>query len=336
MGALTEPACNPITGKPYPTPVPPKQPKLKLLPDTRRDAATQVFDLDSDYDSFLYLGVVLAQCGLPYRDPGHLCGIYSRNNGSVALSLNRGSLLNPYTGQFEMQGYPYGIRPRMLLLHFCTEGTRRKSPEIYMGDSFNEFMRLGLGIQPTGGERGTIAPMKDQTKRVIAAHMRFWFRTDEHRMTMVNPTPFFERFDFWFPTTIHESGRWDGMGTIHPEIFKRLTDGCMPLDQQAVVRLLRHQSPMVIDIYTWLAYRNGAWKRKELQSNTISRHALQLQFGPEYAVERFFWRDFQKALKAVKIEYPAARFDLKPDGLVLYKSPPPVAKTKFYPPVKIG
>jgi len=332
MGAVTETAVSPVTGIPYPTPASPKHPKIRLVPDPRRDAATQVFDLDSDYDSFLYLGVVLAQCGLPYRDPGHLCGIYTRNNGSVALSLNRGSLLNPFTEQFEMQGYPYGIRPRMLLLHFCTEATRRKSPEIYLGDTFNEFMRLGLGIQPTGGDRGTIGPMKDQLKRLVAAHMRFYFRSGEHRMTMVNPSPFFEKFDFWFPTTIHEAGRWDGMGTVHSEIYKRLDNGCMPLDRHAVLRLLKLQSPMIVDIYTWLAYRNGAWKRKELRSNTISRHALQIQFGPEYSRERDFWRDFQNALKAVKVEYPAAKFDLSGDGLVLHKSPPPVTKTKIIVP----
>lgn len=322
MGAITESVANPITGET----TEPKR-KLSLVEERKLEAATHAFNLGSDKNVLLYLNVILAQCGLPYTDPGDDCPLYTRDNGSVALSITRGTTMNPHTRAFELQGYPYGTRPRLLMLYFCTQAMKRDSkPEMYLGDTLSEFMRNGLGVTPITGKRGTIQAIQDQIKRLFASHMRFYFTTGDlnkgGKMSMVNGVPFLSRFDIWFPSGIHDVAKWDGLVTMNSEIYDRLKTGCMPVRQVDVIAL--QNSPMALDIYTWLAYSN--FTMKAAKSKLLTWDKLQYQFGPEYKKTRQFRARFTEQLGEVYKIYPA-RFDIDAKtGITLHKSPTPVAR----------
>lgn len=326
MGAISESATNPITGEEGH----PKR-KLSLVEERRLDAATHAFNLGSDKNVLLFLNVILAQCGLPYTDPGDDCPLYTRDNGSVALSITRGTTMHPHTRNFELQGYPYGTRPRLLMLYFCTEAMRPNSkPEMYLGDTLSEFMRDGLGVEPISGKRGTTRVLQDQIKRLFASHMRFYFTTGDLKkgghMSMVNSVPLLNKFDIWFPAGIHDVAQWDGLVTVNEEIFTRLKTGCMPVRKVDVVAL--QTSPMALDIYTWLAYSN--FTMKAAKSKPLTWDKLQYQFGSEYKAERQFRARFIDQLAEVNKIYPAARFEMDAKtGITLFKSPTPVGRKMY-------
>jgi hypothetical protein len=218
-----------------------------------------------------------------------------------------------------------------MMLYLCTEATKTRNPELYLGNTLSEFMRLGLGIPPITGKRGSIRPLQDQMTRLFASNMRFYItspgrKPGELKMSMINGVPLLSKFDIWFPRGIHEVGKWDGAVTLNEEIFERLKAGCMPVRQVDIIAL--QNSPMALDIYTWLAYSNFAMKQQ--RSRPLSWEKLKYQFGPEYALTRQFKPKFQQQLAEVVKIYPAASFEIDAKtGMTLLKSPTPVAR-KFF------
>jgi hypothetical protein len=138
---------------------------------------------------------------------------------------------------------------------------------------------------------------------------------------MVHPVPPIREFAYWLPTGIHEVSHWDGAITLHNDFFDCLMDGCMPLRAEAISAL--QNSPMALDIYSWLAFR--LWRIRKSPMNPLPWSALQAQFGPNYAEPRKFRRDFKEKLALVKQVYPEASFGFNACGeLVLRRSKPPV------------
>jgi hypothetical protein len=320
MGAVTESAVNPITGVPYnPPPTPKPEPKISLVKRRRLECADHIFDI-GDAGKVAYLSTIAAQCGLPHTDPGHLCGFYKRENGNVALTIVRGTLKNPYTGNIEIQGYPFGVKPRLMLIYLCTRAVLTKSPRIDLGSSLSDFMkRLGLGTN--GGRNGQMSMMRDQLMRFMACHMQLYISGDK-RYSMVHASPPIKQFDIWLPNRPHEVGKWEGMVTLGDDFFACIMDGCLPLRGEAVTAL--QNSPMDLDGYTWLASRLPRIEGKPVM---LGRHSLHAQFGPDYARERDFWRDFtKKSLPNVKAVYPEAKFEITREGLKLFPSRSPVPR----------
>ena len=77
-----------------------------------------------DTEEMAFLHIVLAQCGLPYRDPK--TSHYIRENGLLSLIVSPGHLRDPTTNKAGLQGIPYGAKPRLLMLHLCTEAVRSR------------------------------------------------------------------------------------------------------------------------------------------------------------------------------------------------------------------
>jgi hypothetical protein len=304
MGALTDRAVSPISG----------------VTERRLEAAQQMFDIESVASKLTYLSPILAQTSLPRVEPDENLPFYKCENGNVATTIVRGTLRNPYTKQFELQGYPYGTKPRLMLMFLCTLVTLTRKKEIYLGDTLAEFQRR-LGIkQSTGGETGSLRPTKEQLMRLAASHLQL-FCSDGIRHSMIHPAPMMRRFDFWLPNGLHEASRWDGMITIGDEVFECLMDGNMPLRTEAISAL--RNSPLRLDVYSWLAFR--LWRIRKSPMKALPWSTLQNQFGEGYIRPRDFRRGFREALVDVKRVYPEARFEFDAnDELVLYRSRPPV------------
>ena len=121
------------------------------------DAAVSLYG--DDVEDMRFLHVVLAQCGLPYREPKLAEPFYEKRNGRISIVLTPGVLLDPVTRRPTMQGIPYGAKPRLLMIHLCTMATRTSSPEIDIAASMSAFMR-DLGLSVSGGKQGSIARFK--------------------------------------------------------------------------------------------------------------------------------------------------------------------------------
>lgn len=58
---------------------------------------------------------VLAQTGLPYRNPGDDVRVWERNNGQASLQVAAGSAMHPELCRLVPLGLPYGPKPRLTL-----------------------------------------------------------------------------------------------------------------------------------------------------------------------------------------------------------------------------
>lgn len=282
------------------------------------DAAVSLYG--EDVEDLRFLHIVLAQCGLPYREPKLAEPFYEKRNGRISIVLTPGVLLDPVTRRPAMQGIPYGAKPRLLMIHLCTMATRTNSPEIDIAASMSAFMR-DLGLSVSGGKQGSITRFKDQLNRLAATRMQLLFE-DEQRASMVNPSPAISRYDVWFPKNPDQRVLWPTTLTLSQEFFASLqAANAVPLDGRAVVAL--QHSAMALDVYTWLAHRLR--RISAHKPAIISWQSLKDQFGPEYSTERKFRQDFKRALEQVIEVYPAARVEVNTgDSITLRASDSPV------------
>jgi hypothetical protein len=102
------------------------------------DAAAEIMG-EPDAGEMAFLHTVLAQCGLPYRNPK--TRDYIRQNGRASLIVSAGYLLDPEGRQPVLQGVPYGAKPRLLMIHLCTEAMRTKC-------CFRRKMALAMTFNP--------------------------------------------------------------------------------------------------------------------------------------------------------------------------------------------
>jgi hypothetical protein len=91
-------------------------------------------------DQVDFLHSVLAQCGLPHRNPGDV-RTWDRRQGMVSLRIEAGAAIDPSTGKFTELGLPYGEKPRLVLIHLSSEAIRTGSPVVEVEDSLTAFVR---------------------------------------------------------------------------------------------------------------------------------------------------------------------------------------------------
>lgn len=270
-----------------------------------------------------FLHVVLAQCGLPYKNPGNV-PLFQRTNGNTTLLLTPGALMGP-DGKAVLPGLPYGPKPRLLMLHLCTQAVRYQTPTVEIGNSMSGLM-ADLGLAVTGGVRGSIRSFKEQMNRLASTHVQFGRIADGQASTF-NPAPMIERMDVWFPTEAKQRTLWPTVLRLSDSFYESLRENAMPLDLHAVRAL--QSSAMKLDIYTWLSHR--LCRVPANKPSLISWAALKQQFGQDFADtsegSSSFKQQFRAALTAVKAVYRDANIAETKDGRVeLRQSKPPISK----------
>jgi hypothetical protein len=274
-------------------------------------------------EELAFLHVVLAQCSLPYREPPKNLRDYIRESGRIGLIVSSGYLLDPTTKKPKLQGIPYGAKPRLLMIHLCTEAVRRKSPHIEVAGSMSAFMK-DLGLSVTGGKNGSIAMFKEQLNRLAASRLQLIMSFDD-RASIMNPAPIIKQFDVWFPQDHRQRMLWPSEVTLSQEFFETLQKHALPIDPRSVRAL--QNSARALDTYTWLAHRLPRVKKKN--GDRVSWQALQGQFGPDIHDLKNFKRDMVQALKLALAVYPRARVEQVDGGLLLKNSAPPIARKVF-------
>jgi hypothetical protein len=248
-----------------------------------------------------YMAKVLVQATLPHRNVEGTH--FERANGNFRLTI---TATDPRTG------LPYGSYPRLLLAWMTTEAVRTKSREIELGPTLSAFMQE-LALLPTGGRWGTIPRLKDQMLRLFGAAISCHYKdavedrrsamlvTDGHRL-------------WWNPKAASQASLWKSTVTLSERFFGDIVESPIPVDMRAL-RALK-QSPMALDIYSWLAHRMSYLRQKTV----IPWAALQFQIGCDYSRTRDFRLNFEQQLRAVRLVYPAAKVEGSPEGLVLRPS----------------
>jgi len=260
-----------------------------------------------------FMARVLVQATMPHKKTESL--VFHRQNGDFNLSI---------TSPHPKIGLPYGTVPRLLLAWLTTEAVRTKERELVLGDSMSEFMRQ-LGLVPTGGRWGSITRLKDQSKRLFSASVHC-FIDNEEQFSGKNLQVANDFHLWWEPKDPNQKPLWQSSVLLDQSFFDEIIDRPVPVDMRALQAI--KQSPLALDIYTWLTYRMSYLKNQ----TEIPWEALQMQFGAGYALTPHGKRDFKRAffrqMKKISVVYPEANVSDGSYGLVLQPSKPHVGRLK--------
>lgn len=260
-----------------------------------------------------FLHAVLCQVGLP-RSPLDQ-RTFIRENGSASLRLDAGAWHNGRN--WEDMPLPSGTRPRLVLLHVCSEAVRTRSPVVEVEDSVRAFLRR-LRIDTNGRH---MKAFRRQMLALAVCRMQLGYRTAD-RVVNLKCDPI-EEFEAWIQNDDNgQRAMWPGVMTLSPKFFDTLAEHAVPLDQGAIGEL--QNSALALDVYTWLAHR--LCRVRQAGGAPVTWGALKGQFGQEYRTEKDFKRELVAALKKVLPVYPGARVEKIRGGLRLMPSPPPVKR----------
>lgn len=271
------------------------------------DAYVQILDEPPDEISFLHS--TLCQVALPRSDQKEKLR-FERRSGHSTIWVEAGALAQE--GRPVQQPLPYGPKPRLILIHICTEAKKNKSPVVDVGRSAHAFMRR-LGLQTTGPD---YAMLKKQILALAASRITLF-----HENTTID-AKLVHRFEAWLTKEDRQSVMWGGVVELSKNFYDSLEDHSVPLDPRALHVL--SDTAMGLDQYVWLAGR--LHRIRQPRGILVSWVALHAQFGQEYKALRSFKQRFREALNRVEKAYPEAKVELTADGLWLMPSKPPVPK----------
>lgn len=272
-----------------------------------------------------FMHAIMCQVGLPRSKVGHRDGTggwideftFERQCGNAALSLSAGKLWDGK--QFVQQPIPYGSLPRLMLAWMNTFAVRYKTPEVSVGNSASEFLRL-LGKDTSGGERGAFTMFRKQIQALSACQMTLGFNSAGKAYTYDGKP--IKQFQAWVARSEDQPALWPGVVTFSDEYYRTLISHAVPLDIRALSAL--KGSALAMDAYTWLADR---LHRIEGRPVTLYWANLRDQFGQEYQgkdADKDFKKKFLPALNDALAVYPKAKVKRVTGGLLLMSSPPPI------------
>ena len=277
------------------------------------DASMTICGADADNPEFLHS--VLCQVGLP-RSAMTGQTSFERSSGQASMLIEAGKLYKDR--KWVSSPLPYGTKPRLVLIHACSEAVRTKSPVIEVGNSVRGFLGK-LGVSTSG--RG-FQLFRNQMEALAACRMTIGMTAGNKSVTI--DTKPIDRFEAWLNNTEEQDNMWPGVLELSPKFYETLTAHAMPLDPRALRAL--QSSALALDIYTWLA--NRLCRVRDNRGTKLSWANLKQQFGHEYKTSKDFKKAFKLALTRVLCVYPDARIGEEIGGLRLYSSPPPIKKTK--------
>lgn len=294
-----------------PTDRPPSAP-LTFLQRRLITANADIIDIEPDRAEFLH--TTLCQVGLPRSKTE--ARTFERNSGNAGISIEAGKLY--LRGRWVDQPLPYGAKPRLVLIHLCSEAVRTKSPTVEVGQSAREFLRR-LCLDESGREFGRF---RAQMEALAACRMTIGFSTTDKDVTI--STQPISKFEAWVQHDDKSLGLWPGTMTLSGEFFATLSEHAVPLDGRAIHAL--QKSALQLDVYCWLAQR--LCRIRKAAGVKVSWRNMRDQFGQEYRTPKDFKREMKAALGKVRAVYPDAAIEEVAGGLVLKSSPPPIKKTQ--------
>ncbi len=241
----------------------------------------------------VYMPAFLIATTLPHSDPK--ASEFTRVNGKVTTTLV----------STKQTGLPFGVYPRLIVIHLATEAIRQQRRRFPVGRSINELLGRMQISRSGGGGQSTLA--RGQLDRLC---------------TTTFVTTHLSNYGGW---KVDVADRWlepaeGGLAVeLSERFFEQVTRSAVPLDP-VVLRQIR-RSPLSIDIYGWLTYRMATLDRP----TAIPWASLERQFGSEYRHPRQFRWMFRKCLGRVLECWPGGPgIEVQEKRVVLTPGPPSV------------
>lgn len=254
---------------------------------------------------------IFVQCNLPHRNPGIELTEWTRRNGNLCVTITPLKYINK-DGVKVNTGYPYGNIPRLLLFYVCTQAIQTKKKEISLGHSLSSFMRR-IKLEVTGGKSGTINRFKDQFDRLFKANIDFVYDSDE--MLITRKANIASATQLWWSIKYPDQGSlFESYIVLTEEFYNELMTYPVPVDIGIVSAI--KQSPLALDLYTWLTHRLS-YLDKPVR---ISWETLSAQVGAEYVKLAEFARNAREAIVKIHACWPELKIDEIKGGIILKPS----------------
>lgn len=252
------------------------------------DLAGDLFERSFDEAQSLgFMSRLLVMVNLPYRNPGKETRNWWKTNGSVSINVTPG-----YEGQ-ESIGIPYGTYPRLILAYLITQAVRTKSPEIFLGKTFRDFLYL-VGIDDGGKQYKQVL---SQLKKTTSANFS-WTYKKEKEWSRTNIQVSHQSQLWWNPKSPDQQSLWESKVTLNADFFNEIIRHAVPLDFRVLKGL--KNSPLGLDLYMFLS-----WRTFELKGPVfISWESLHTQLGGQYGNLKEFGRDCRKHIKRIQTIWP--------------------------------
>ena len=273
--------------------------------DKLMSIASEISDVEVDAESLAFMGQALVQTTLPHTDPG--VSSFERTSGAVSLSI----IADPKIG------LPFGTVPRLVLAWICTEAVKTKSPRLDLGRSQKEFLhKLGMRTDGRDGQR-----LREQSMKLFSSVLSIVFQK-QGRFCLQNMAIADEAFFFWDPERPDDQRRWKSTLKLSGAFFRNITESPVPIDMRVLHAL--SQSPLAMDIYSWLVYRIFVLRVTRHPSALIPWQSLKRQFGADYSDTPRGLLDFKKRflqrLEETLLFYPEADVTAEKPGLLVAAS----------------
>lgn len=261
-----------------------------------------------------YMAQAMIQATMPHSEINS--NEFTRKNGRYTLTMIAPSDV----------GLPYGTIPRLLLAWITSEAFYTKSRTLILGESLNDFMSK-LEMIPTGGSTGSITQLKEQIRRLFSTVIRCNYLGTDLGLSRESNTNLViaEHSDVWWQAKTPVEITFDSTLTLSQAFFDEIINRPVPIDLRTLKAL--RKSPLALDIYMWLTYRNSYLKKP----SHITWEQLKGQIGANYASDgegmRGFRKNFIKRMKKVLIEYSDANVYLTDTGILLKPSKTHIPKS---------
>ncbi len=261
--------------------------------------------------SFLHSG--LCQTCLPHSRPSDDHAIWTRRSGRFSLLIQPGAIDTEAGPRYV--GVPYGPKARLILIHLQTEGL--KSRRVNLGSSFSAFMR-SLGLAVTGGTRGTIGAVREQSLRIAQCSFTMQWTENEAKgdRTVISNTRIVDQFEFWRSTD-----QWSETVELSERFHAHLCEHAVPLDKRGIAHLAANS--LGLDLYAMFAYRLPRLDRPV----HLRWLTLQSQIGSNEKALTSLAQRVREVMPDVLTAYPHACVEITPHGLLLKPSKAAVPQT---------
>lgn len=220
-------------------------------------------------------------------------------------------------------GVPYGTRARLIMIFLQTEGVRGRT--VNLGPSMSAWIR-SLGLPVTGGPRGTIQAIREQSLRIARCEFTLQWSAPASspgggEQMIIRDQRLVSGLSLWQGQEDGEGPGWSATVELTSEFHEHLRQHAVPLARDAIAHL--KDNSLGLDLYTLLAYRLQRLERPLL----LRWQALAAQVGSDTTRVSHLAQRVKAVLPDVLAVYPDAEVEVVHHGLKLMPSRPPVPKT---------
>lgn len=292
--------------------------KRNLLPIT----AGYVTAYEPTSSDIVFTHSVFAQCFLPLRKLRNNAKSFEVRHGNASIAIDAGRLINPETGELELQDVPYGSAARLALAHIhnhvIRSGSLDEAQTVPMGDSLRSFFRrYRLKVSGQNGKQ-----IIRQVQNIASAHITIGLWQNNQALQLNVPTVA-EKIKFWVEKDERQRTFWQPEMILNRRYAETVRERAVPLDMRAMIGL--YEKPRAMDLFVWLSYRLPLVKDKRgVFIPYAGPNGLQGVFGNTIAQGNKFRQEFIASLKVVHEWYPEARISFDDKGIRLFPSPSPI------------